>query len=63
MAYTVQIAPDGKINIKDVTVYGASCQEVTKKLEELLGASDESKRTLTEEYYEAQPTELEQEGG
>lgn len=60
MSYKVTIKTNGQISFGDVKGYGSNCQEATKKLEELLGHSDESTRTLTDEYHENQESTLEQ---
>jgi hypothetical protein len=47
----IRIDPEGKVNLKVIGIQGPDCVDVTRGLEEALGALEE--RVHTEEYYQA----------
>ena len=48
-----KINNNGDVSLDKVEGYGSACLEATKMIERALGKSDESSRTLTEEYNDA----------
>ena len=46
----IDINPQGDVTIKDVVGGGSNCTEITKKLEKLLGSTNENTRSYTDEY-------------
>jgi hypothetical protein len=54
----ISISPTGEVKIQVKGVHGAGCLDLTKELENQLGAVED--RQLSAEYYEQQPQQNQQ---
>lgn len=45
----VHIDPNGNSEVKEVSGFGKNCQEMTSRMEGLMGVADEKSRTTTAE--------------
>jgi hypothetical protein len=55
-----KINKEGNVVIDKVEGYGSSCMDATKLIERRIGLSDESSRSMTDEYLEPAETAAEE---